>query len=157
MRRFLTSFSYSLLFCAFARSQVSTSISTGPDGMHGTIRFYPLVSRGSAIAGAPYSAEKVNEDAQTLADGTHISRTVPEMKFYRDSMGRTREERPAFRGPMNRRGNGLSKSDDPRRGEHTRKLVNMNRTEPDASLFEVPPGYTVKDEKKEFSINWNSR
>jgi len=50
----------------------------------------------------------------------------------------------------------LSKSDDPRSGEHTHKLVNVSRSEPDPSLFEPPPGYTVKDEEGEFTINWNN-
>jgi hypothetical protein len=50
----------------------------------------------------------------------------------------------------------LSKSDDPRNGEHTHKLVNVSRSEPDPSLFEPPPGYTIKDEKGQFTINWGS-
>jgi len=48
----------------------------------------------------------------------------------------------------------LSKSNDPRSGEHTHKLVNISRNEPDPSLFEPPPGYTVKNETGEFTINW---
>jgi hypothetical protein len=50
----------------------------------------------------------------------------------------------------------LSKSDDPRNGEHTHKLVNISRGEPDPSLFEPPPGYTIKDEKGGFTINWGA-
>jgi hypothetical protein len=50
----------------------------------------------------------------------------------------------------------LSKSDDPRSGEHTHKLMDVSRAEPDPSLFEPPPGYTVKDEKGEFTINWTT-
>jgi hypothetical protein len=46
---------------------------------------------GSAIAGAPYSAEEVDESVQTLADGTHIQ-TTPGKKTYRNSLGRTRTE-----------------------------------------------------------------
>jgi hypothetical protein len=47
-------------------------------------------------AGAPYSAEEVNESVQTLADGTHITMKAAPKKVYRDSFGRTREERPLF-------------------------------------------------------------
>jgi hypothetical protein len=244
--------------------------------------------RGPVITGAPYSAEKINEHVQTLTDGTRIAETYPETKFYRDSMGRTREERPAYRGPIERhpnvaksptvveindpvahvryifivgepvahrqelpdkpqrglRGAGpvaggsdapppppptarqvapstaarhaaddpnrphtttedlgteiiegiqveghrltttwpvgamgndrpmtdthetwrspelkeiiLSKSDDPRFGEQTNKVVNIDRSEPDASLFEPPAGYTVKDETGEFTIEWGT-
>ena len=48
---------------------------------------------GAAVTGAPYSAEEVTEQVQTLADGTHISQPAPKVKYYRDSQGRTRTER----------------------------------------------------------------
>jgi hypothetical protein len=38
-------------------------------------------------------------------------------------------------------------SNDPRNGEHTTKLINIHRGEPDPTLFQTPPGYTVVDEK----------
>jgi hypothetical protein len=50
----------------------------------------------------------------------------------------------------------LSKSDDPRSGEHTHKLFTIDRSEPDPSLFEPPPGYAVKNERGEFTISWNT-
>src|SRR5580692_4397518 len=293
MNRFLASLGCALLFSAFALSQISTSITTGQSGMHGTATFGPLNHGVRVIAGAPYSAEKVEAHVQTLADGTHISQTFPATRIYRDSMGRTREERPPFRGPLEGHGieskgriiveindpvahfryvfsltepgahlqewpteksrvapplfpNGhsvaggpgdtgpapaptvravvpsttarrkvddptrpqfatedlgtqiiegipaegirhtttwpvgaigndrpvtntnetwkspdlkeiiLNKSDDPRSGESTDKLVNIDRSEPDPSLFEVPPGYTVKDEPGEFTINFST-
>jgi hypothetical protein len=293
MNRSLASFSCALLFSAFALSQISTSIATGPNGMHGSVTFGPPNHGVRVIAGAPYSAEKVEEHVQTLADGTHISQTFPPTRIYRDSMGRTREERPPFRGPLEGHGidskgmiiveindpvahfryvfsltepiahrqelpaekshvaspqfpNGhsvagatgdteptpaprvravvpstaarrkvddptrpqfatedlgtqiiegipaegsrhtttwpvgaigydrpvtntnetwkspdlkeiiLNKSDDPRNGESTNKLVNIDRSEPDPSLFEVPPGYTVKEETGEFTINFST-
>jgi hypothetical protein len=303
MKRFLASFGCALLFSAFALGQISSSASTGPNGMHGTMHFQAPSFYGVVITGAPYSAEKVHEHVQTLADGTHITQTFPETKAYRDSMGRTREERPVLRGAIERHanapkspilveindpvahvryiftldepvahrqelpadnprrtstqvqtgqavGNGapgmvavtrgcgetetppiptlravtpstgtrrrvddptrpqtttedlgtqiiegiqvegrrqttiwpvgsvgndrpitattetwrspdlkedvLRKSDDPRYGEQTNKLVNVSRSEPDASLFEPPPGYTVKDETGEFTIEWSA-
>ncbi len=39
----------------------------------------------------------------------------------------------------------MSKTDDPRMGETTYKLTNIQRSEPAASLFQVPDDYTVKD------------
>ncbi len=314
MKRLLVSFSCTLFFSAFALCQITSSTSFSPDGngMHGSMTFGAPFSHGTAITGAPYSAEEVDEHVQTLADGTHISQTDQRRKFYRDSMGRTRSERHPFRGPLGTRANVaegptiveiidpvahvkytfdfdepiahrqelptddsrrtsvpahvrpvqpaqllpqlqpmigglavgtaagnssletastaakgpdvpptatrhnvdggtrpqtttedlgtqiiegipakgtrntttwpvgsvgndqpittvsehwispdiketiLSKSDDPRYGEHTHKLVDISRSEPDASLFEPPPGYTVKDETGEFKINWSS-
>lgn len=39
----------------------------------------------------------------------------------------------------------MTRHSDPRTGETTYKLTNINRTEPVKSLFEVPAGYTVKE------------
>ena len=39
----------------------------------------------------------------------------------------------------------MTKHSDPRNGETTYKLTNINRSEPARSLFEVPPGFTVKE------------
>ena len=49
------------------------------------------ISMAPAITGAPYSADEVNENVQTLADGTHITHTST-LKLYRDAQGRTRRE-----------------------------------------------------------------
>ena len=40
----------------------------------------------------------------------------------------------------------MTRHSDPRFGETTYKLTNISRTEPDRSLFEVPSGYTLKEE-----------
>lgn len=40
----------------------------------------------------------------------------------------------------------MTRHSDPRFGETTYKLTNISRTEPDHSLFEVPVGYTLKEE-----------
>jgi hypothetical protein len=42
----------------------------------------------------------------------------------------------------------LSKSNDPRIGEIVYRLTDIKRSEPDHSLFEVPAGFTVKEEGK---------
>lgn len=48
---------------------------------------------GSAVTGAPYSAEAVTETAQTLPDGNRIV-NKSSSKIYRDSAGRERREQP---------------------------------------------------------------
>jgi hypothetical protein len=40
----------------------------------------------------------------------------------------------------------LTETDDPLSGHRTTKLVNIQRGEPDATLFQVPPDYTVKEQ-----------
>jgi hypothetical protein len=41
----------------------------------------------------------------------------------------------------------MSKHRDPRSGEKTYRLININRSEPDRAMFEVPSDYTIKEEK----------
>ena len=48
----------------------------------------------------------------------------------------------------------LSKNSDPRTGENTTRLINISRSEPDASLFMPPADYTVVDETGPFQIQW---
>lgn len=64
----------------------------------------------AVVTGAPYSAEEVSDRTQTLADGTHITQRTRIRKFYRDSEGRTRTERPFFM--TNATWNGTSEFDD---------------------------------------------
>jgi hypothetical protein len=40
----------------------------------------------------------------------------------------------------------LEKTSDPRTGDTTRQMTNLERSEPDAALFEVPADYTIKDQ-----------
>lgn len=46
----------------------------------------------------------------------------------------------------------LSKHTDPRSGEMTYKLTNIQRAEPPASIFEVPADYTVQDVPKNVMV-----
>ncbi|MGA2591781.1 MAG: hypothetical protein ABSH32_17860 [Bryobacteraceae bacterium] len=50
----------------------------------------------------------------------------------------------------------LNKTNDPRSGEHTEKLINVSRAEPDPSLFQPPADYTIVDEKEDFTIKWGA-
>ena len=47
----------------------------------------------------------------------------------------------------------LSKISDPGNSELTVRLQHLSRSEPDPSLFQVPPGYTIQDEPGEFRIH----
>ena len=47
-------------------------------------------------------------------------------------------------------------SNDPRNGENTQRLSNIDRSEPDPSLFLPPADYTVVEEKGDFTIKWGS-
>lgn len=47
----------------------------------------------------------------------------------------------------------MSKHSDPRFGETVYQLTGIQRTEPDHSLFEVPPGYTIKNAPGPISLN----
>jgi hypothetical protein len=296
MTRCLAVFAIVVLFAvgAFAQTSVSAA-AVGANGI-GTMHFgLPPPFAMRPITGAPYSGEEVNETVQTLVDGTHITRTMPATKVYRDSLGRVRTERQMFRGPVGlaanvpdapiiieiidpvsqsrytldtqnkvahrqesaasrpdtigattvgggggvgstsaivtasgggfgnsqvvalatngqmtdaarpqttteklasqtiegvlvegtrhtttwpvgAQGNDrpitrtnetwmspdlkvviLSKMSDPRSGEQTQKLINISRSEPDPSLFQPPPDYTIVDEKADFTIQWGSQ
>jgi hypothetical protein len=107
MKRLFASFCSLSLVPVFSFCQSTTtptSLSSGTNGAHGTMsygttHFNPPFYRVVPIAGAPFSAEEVEQHEQTLADGTHINRAIAGMKIYRDSMGRTRTER-SLAGPV---------------------------------------------------------
>jgi hypothetical protein len=46
----------------------------------------------------------------------------------------------------------LWKDFDPRTGENIRRLAKLSRAEPEYSLFQPPPGYTIVDETGPFTI-----
>jgi hypothetical protein len=98
MNRFAAVVSSTLLCSAVAVCQYSASMDTSAGISHVTMHFRAESFRGQTVTGAPYSAEEVDENVQTLADGTHITQTTPTIKKYRDSMGRTRTERQPFNG-----------------------------------------------------------
>jgi hypothetical protein len=50
------------------------------------------------VQNAPYSGVEITEHNQTLADGTNIVQPAQKRLIYRDSMGRTRTDRPAITG-----------------------------------------------------------
>lgn len=62
-----------------------------PDFEHGRFGGALANMHGRAVKGAPYSAEVITEQQQTLADGNQIVSKTSTMS-YRDSAGRTRQE-----------------------------------------------------------------
>jgi hypothetical protein len=138
-----------------------------PGGRFGRARFVGAEAflGGKVVAGAPYSAQAVTEHTQTLPDGNAIHTTTT-ANVYRDSQGRTRREQEIGAiGPWAAQGTPrkvISISDpvagfihilnpdtqkevNPQFGETTFQLTNIVRAEPDASLFQVPPNYTISE------------
>jgi TonB family protein len=92
---------------------------------------------------------KANEESlgkQTLegveVEGKRITTTIPAGTFGNERPIEIVNERwfsPELKTVV------MSRNSDPRTGETTYRLVNLRRGEPDASLFQVPPDYTVKE------------
>jgi hypothetical protein len=102
------------LFALAAFGQIMTSSSghLGSDGQwtatatfggNALSQYMPM-----AVAGLPYSAVQISQRIQTLADGTTITHENPSTRYYRDSDGRTRTERPFIAIPSNIVKNGPS-------------------------------------------------
>jgi hypothetical protein len=105
----------------------------------------------------PARPEVKNEilDPQTIegvpAEGTRLTRTWPI-----DSVGNDRPisavsemwRSPELKVVL------LQTQSDPRTGTSTRKLSNLSRTEPDASLFKPPADYAIVDETGDFDVKW---
>jgi len=80
---------------AFAASEgFGQSTSSGNIGSNGqsslALKVTPPRFPVPVIAGAPYSADQIFEQTQTLNDGTRVSQPAPTIHMYRDSAGRTR-------------------------------------------------------------------
>ncbi len=76
-----------------------------------------------------------------LAEGTRYTRTIPAGAIGNEKPIVITSERwysPDLQVVV------LSKRDDPRMGETVTQLTNIQRSEPDSSLFQVPPDYKVR-------------
>jgi hypothetical protein len=85
---------------AIGQTMVNATGSGTGSSFSGTATFSVQRFMMPPITGAPYSGEETSQHVQTLADGTHITRSAPGRKIWRDSKGRTRTERPLFGNPM---------------------------------------------------------
>ncbi|MBO0861838.1 MAG: energy transducer TonB [Chloracidobacterium sp.] len=122
----------------------------GPAGFAPSIGFAPIVCgpgavRPTLLPGARSESKNESLGSQVIegmaADGVLITHTIPA-----GSMG---NERPIEITYERWYSNELQldvliKSVDPRSGESTQRMTNINLVEPDASLFEIPPDYTVR-------------
>jgi hypothetical protein len=95
-------------------------------------------------AGNPTTREELG--VQTFdgiaARGTRHTRTIPQGEVGNDLPFQTINE-TWFTEELG----GLpvvNKWSDPRNGEHITRLINISRSEPDISLFQVPPGYKIQ-------------
>jgi len=59
----------------------------------------PAPELAAPVLNQPYSAELVAERVRVLADGTSLTRTIPNLRLYRDSAGRTRTDGPILVNP----------------------------------------------------------
>ncbi len=83
-----------------------------------------------------------------MAEGTRVTFTIPAGKIGNAMPIVTVNERwysPELQTVV------MSKNSDPRSGETTYRLTNINRSEPDASLFQVPGDYTIKENSFNFT------
>ncbi len=98
--RLFSSFAFGCLLAvaAFGQGAGTATVTTG-GSVAGSFTTGPPPFAAPAITGAPYSGEEVTERVQTLADGTHITQTTMGRRVFRDSLGRTRSERPLAMGP----------------------------------------------------------
>jgi hypothetical protein len=107
----------------------------------------PMTVGGGVIAW-PGDAEVNQESLGTqsiegvTAEGTRMTFTIPAGKIGNDRPIVTVNERwysPELQTVV------LTKNSDPRMGETTYRLTNINRSEPDPALFQVPADYTVDE------------
>ena len=117
-----------------------------------TIETYAGTGQGGVIALAPSAASKYETRTENLgvqniegvdAEGTRTITTIPA-----DAIGNERPIEIVYERWYSKDLQILvmSKHSDPRFGEQTYRLTNINRSEPDPSLFEVPNGYTFQTE-----------
>jgi hypothetical protein len=107
---------------------------------------------GAGLRNADGTTRRVDPNIQTedlgtqsingvLATGTRITRTIPAGAIGNAQPLQTIHERwvsTDLQVPI------MIKTSDPRFGTRTTQLTNINRAEPDASLFQVPSDFTVR-------------
>jgi hypothetical protein len=89
-----------------------------------------------------------------VADGTRTTITIPAGKVGNDRPLEIVSERWFSKELQTLV---LTKHSDPRMGENAFKLTNIVRGEPSRTLFEVPPGYTVKEAPEHGPVIFNRK
>jgi hypothetical protein len=117
----------------------------------GTVVAMPNQGTGTRMIKRSSAAPQWDEKTEVLparniegvmAEGRRVTRTIP--------AGAIGNEQPIVTVSEEWISNDLqvlvmTKSSDPREGEHTYRLVNITRAEPNAAWFQVPPDYTVRE------------
>ena len=117
---------FNLCFAQFAAGGSNT---IDNDSRKIAIHFGPDAFAPNPVTGQPYSADRINERVQTLADGTHINQHSTTEKVFRDSLGRQRVERAMMAMPrLNEPGIAVVEITDPTAGyryvlDDTNKVV----------------------------------
>ena len=136
----------SVAYSSVTRSGVATG--PAPAGVISGVRSGIPMSAGSM--GFSWSSEgEVNQEqlgTQTIegvaAEGTRVTFTIAAGKIGNERPIVTVNERwysPELQTVV------MTKNSDPRMGETTFRLTNIDRSEPDPSLFQVPADYTVEE------------
>jgi hypothetical protein len=125
--------------------QVFFSSSTAPAGVQVVSKFQTSLDP---------DAVKTDLGTQTVegvaAHGTQLTRTIPAGRIGNEQPIRITTETwysPDLKVLV------MSKTNDPRMGETTYRLTNIQRSEPPASLFQVPDDYTIKDQPENVFFN----
>ncbi len=137
-------------------SMGSGSASGMVSGMAGSVETSSVVvmTAGGAGIGASTADPNLRPTSQTeklggksiagvYADGIRITTTYPVGFFGNDRPIVNVHE--AWTAPDLRLAV-LIINDDPRTGTQTTEITDLNRAEPDAALFQIPEGYTIKDQ-----------
>ena len=104
----------------------------------------PLVAYGYSTSSAKYDVKTESLGTQNFegvnAEGTRTTTTIPA-----EAIGNERPIEIVYEKWYSKelQVTVYSRHYDPRFGEHVYRLTNINRSEPDPSLFEVPAGYKV--------------
>ena len=143
-------------------ADVKMSGTGAPVGKGGQVIFYQRVGTGGPnmvlndnvfFKKSTETSDEATPSAENLGDqtingihatGTRITTTIPAGKMGNEQPIHVTSERwysPELRATV------MTKHDDPWAGELKTQFTNVNTSEPDASLFQVPPDYKVSDEK----------
>lgn len=101
-----------------------------------------FVEKDAGLGNSTQVSLGTQEIADVLAQGTKTTETIPAGKIGNEKPIVITTERwysPDLQVDL------VMKHSDPRMGEITYQLADINRQEPDASLFQVPPDYTVEE------------
>ncbi|MDQ6699748.1 MAG: hypothetical protein M3Z36_06155 [Acidobacteriota bacterium] len=120
-------------------------------GVDGNVKYRAMNSQAAPDSKTESLGKQTIEGVE--AEGTRTTMTIPTGEIGNERPIQIVSERwfsPALQTFV------LTRRNDPMAGETVYRLSNISRSEPDASLFQIPPGYTVKDAGKMEGIAGNA-